>query len=126
MRAPAHFLRRRRTDPLAVIPRGRTYTFPADFVWGAATASHQAEGLDTGSDWWRYEREEGKVQHFANHSMHAQDYKSDHWRLFSQDIVRMKNDLGLSGYRFSIDWSRVEPREGQFDQAVIARYAEIC
>ncbi len=126
MRAPAHFLRRRRTDPLAVIPRGRTYTFPADFVWGAATASHQAEGLDTGSDWWRYEREEGKVQHFANHSVHAQDYKSDHWRLFSQDIERMKNDLGLSGYRFSIDWSRVEPREGQFDQAVIARYAEIC
>jgi beta-glucosidase len=126
MRLPAHFLRRHRRDPLAAIPPGRVYTLARDFVWGAATASHQVEGMDTGSDWWRYERQEGTVQSFASHSVHAQDYKSDHWRLFSEDIKRMKETLGLTGYRFSIDWSRVEPREGQFDGAVIARYAEIC
>jgi beta-glucosidase len=126
VRAPAHLVRHRRADPLAAIPRGRSYALPRDFVWGAATASHQVEGMDTASDWWRFEREEGKVQSFLDHSAHAQQYKSDHWRLFSQDIQRMKDDLGLTGYRFSIDWSRVEPREGQFDHAVIARYAAMC
>jgi beta-glucosidase len=126
MRAPAHFFRLRRTEPLARIRPGQVYVFPRDFVWGAATASHQVEGMDTASDWWRFERQEGTVQSFFDHSAHARDYKSDHWRLFSADIRRMKDELGLTGYRFSIDWSRVEPTEGHFDRAVIARYAEIC
>jgi beta-glucosidase len=126
VRVPAHLYRRRREHPLAEIPAGREYALPRDFVWGAATASHQVEGMDTASDWWRYERTPGKVQSFLDRSTHAQDYKSDHWRLFSEDIRRMKDELGLTGYRFSIDWSRVEPEEGRFDQAVIARYAELC
>jgi beta-glucosidase len=94
-------------------------------VWGAATASHQAEGDTPASDWWRFEREPGRVQNFFNYPLFAQEKKSDHWRRFSDDIRRMR-ELGLTGYRFSIDWSRVEPREGAFDDASIARYAEIC
>jgi beta-glucosidase len=126
MRAPAHLVRLRRKEPLAAILHGRTYAFPREFVWGAATASHQVEGMDTGSDWWRFERQAGTVQSFADHSEHARDFKSDHWRLFSEDIRRMKEDLALTGYRFSIDWSRVEPKEGEFDRAVIERYAALC
>jgi beta-glucosidase len=99
---------------------------PSDFVWGAATASHQVEGMDTASDWWRFEREPGRVKMFAEYSQHARDYKSDHWRRFLDDIVLMQRDLGLRGYRFSIDWSRVEPREGEFDRTVIDRYASLC
>jgi beta-glucosidase len=81
--------------------------------------------MDVQSDWWRFERLEGTTQAFHTAPQFAQDYKSDHWRQFDADVVRMKSELGLSSYRLSIDWSRVEPKEGQFDEAVIGRYGEM-
>jgi beta-glucosidase len=78
------------------------------------------------SDWWRFEREPGRVQNFREFPEFGQRFKSDHWRRFPDDIDRMRRDLGLSAYRFSIDWSRVEPEEGRFDEEVIERYAGLC
>ncbi len=121
----AHLFKRRHPTTLP-FPSGVRCRVPAGFVWGAATASHQAEGDTPASDWWRFEREPGRVQNFFNYPLFAQEKKSDHWRRFSDDIRRMREELGLNGYRFSIDWSRVEPREGEFDEAAIARYAQIC
>lgn len=118
-------LKFRRANLSADLPAGRTYNFPPGFLWGSASASHQVEGMDTRSDWWRFERQEGTTQGFHTAPKFAQDYKSDHWRQFDADVARMKNELGLSAYRLSIDWSRVEPEEGKFDQAVIARYGEM-
>ena len=118
-------LRRKRLQLTAGLPTGRTFQFPPGFLWGAATASHQAEGMDSGSDWWRFERTAPHMMGFADQPVFAQEYKSDHWRQFDGDVERMRDELGLSAYRFSIDWSRVEPREGQFDEAVIARYGEM-
>lgn len=122
---PPHLFKRRRAATLS-LPAGVRCRFPPGFVWGAATASHQAEGDTPASDWWRFEREPGRVQNFFNYPLFAQEKKSDHWRRFSDDIRRMRDELELTGYRFSIDWSRVEPREGEFDEHAIARYAEIC
>jgi beta-glucosidase len=104
------------------IPSGRTLPFPPGFLWGAASASHQVEGGDTGSDWWRFERLDGKTMNFRNFPVFAQDHKSDHWRQFDADVARMRDELGLTAYRFSIDWSRCEPRDGDFDEAALARY----
>jgi beta-glucosidase len=84
------------------------------------------EGEDVHSDWWRYEREPGNVQNFFEFPEFGQQFKSDHWRQFPEDIVRMKADLGLNAYRFSLDWSRIEPVEGQWDEAVIDRYVSLC
>jgi beta-glucosidase len=82
--------------------------------------------MDVHSDWWRFERLEDRVQAFSTFPQFAQTWKSDHWRRFPEDIARMRDELGLRSYRFSIDWSRVEPREGEFDEEVLARYAEMC
>ncbi|NQV90276.1 glycoside hydrolase family 1 protein, partial [Candidatus Uhrbacteria bacterium] len=46
----------------------------------------------------------------------------DSWNQFEQDILCLK-ELGVNSYRFSIEWSRVEPERGRFDEAVIERYA---
>jgi beta-glucosidase len=119
---PAGAIKRRRTELAAQLPAGAVYRFPPGFLWGAATASHQVEGMDLHSDWWRFERLKGKVMAFSPEF--AREYKSDHWRQFDGDVKLMKQ-LGLNAYRLSIDWSRVEPEEGRFDEAVIARYGEM-
>ena len=46
----------------------------------------------------------------------------DSWNQFEED-VRCLKELGVNSYRFSIEWSRVEPERGQFDEGVIERYA---
>jgi beta-glucosidase len=83
-------------------------TFPADFLWGAATSAYQIEGspLADGageSIWHRFAHMPGKI--FDGH--HG-DIACDHYRRFVDD-VRMMRELGIRAYRFSISWSRVLP-----------------
>lgn len=89
--------------------------FPPRFLWGAGTAAHQVEGNNVNNDWWLLEglAEAG----FASPSGDA----CDHYHLFREDI-RLLADLGLNTYRFSIEWARIEPREGQFSQAELDHY----
>ncbi|HJZ88514.1 MAG TPA: family 1 glycosylhydrolase [Polyangia bacterium] len=123
---PAFLYKPRRRSVLARIPAGRRYRFPERFLFGAATSSHQVEGGDTASDWWRYERLDGRVRNFFNYPEFAQHWKSDHWRRAEDDVRRMKEELGLGAYRLSIEWSRIEPHEGQLDRAALGRYVALC
>jgi beta-glucosidase len=82
--------------------------FPADFLWGAATAAYQIEGspLADGASpsiWHRFSHTPGRT---ANGD--TGDVACDHYRLYRDDIALMKA-LGLKAYRFSISWSRVLP-----------------
>ncbi|MBT2444051.1 beta-glucosidase [Streptomyces sp. ISL-36] len=93
------------TDPR---PRTTTRRFPAGFLWGTATAAYQIEGAAaedgrTPSIWDTFSRTPGKV--FAGHTG---DVAVDHYHRFRDD-VRMMADLGLSAYRFSVSWPRVQP-----------------
>jgi beta-glucosidase len=126
LRLPAVLARARRDRTILPLPDGTIYRFPREFLWGAATASHQVEGGDAHSDWWRFERQRGRTQNFFNFPQFAQDRKSDHWRQFDEDVGRMRQDLGLRSYRFSIEWSRIEPEEGRFDHVAIDRYAHMA
>ena len=119
------WLRLRRNSTELRFSPGATIGFPTELQFGAATASHQVEGGDVHSDWWRFEREPGRVQCFGEFPNIVQDRKSDHWDQFPGDIQRLR-ELGLSTYRFSVDWSRVEPEEGRFDREALARYADMC
>jgi beta-glucosidase len=123
---PARWYKTRRRSLLTPVSPGRDPRFAPGFLFGAATASHQAEGGTSASDWWRFERQPGNVRNFTTYPAFAQEHKSDHWRRFSDDVRAMRDDLGLRAYRFSIDWSRVEPREGDFDRDAIARYGQHC
>jgi len=89
-----------------------------DFLWGAATAGHQIEGNNVSADMWLLEQVTPTV--FAEPSGDACD-SLHRWR---EDVAIVKA-LGLNCYRFSVEWSRVEPAKGQFSQAYLDHYAGI-
>jgi beta-glucosidase len=88
------------------------------FLWGVAGAGHQIEGDNTGSDYWVAETVPGSM--FAEPSGTA----CDHYARFEADIALLAG-LGYSCYRFSVEWSRVEPTEGAFDQAALDHYGHV-
>jgi beta-glucosidase len=92
--------------------------FPDGFVWGTATAAHQIEGGNVNNDWWAWEHKPGTL--CAEPSGDA----CDSWHRWSEDIDIVAS-LGLSSYRFSLEWSRIEPAEGEWSHAVVAHYRRI-
>jgi beta-glucosidase len=85
------------------------------FLWGAATASYQVEGGIETCDWAKAGRE-GKVPVAGD--------ACDHYRLFREDFALAKS-LGHTAHRFSIEWARIEPEEGVFDEREIEHYREV-
>ncbi|QFU91682.1 glycoside hydrolase family 1 protein [Amycolatopsis sp. YIM 10] len=92
--------------------------FPDGFLWGAATAGHQVEGNNIASDLWALEHAPGS--RFAEPSGDA----CDHYRLYREDLALLK-ELGFTSYRFSIEWSRVEPEPGFVSRAAIEHYRDV-
>jgi beta-glucosidase len=93
-----------------------TFHFPADFRWGTATAAHQVEGNNTLNDWWAWEQEEGRIK-----EGHRSGLACNWWERAEEDFDRAA-ELGQNTHRLSVEWSRVEPREGYFDDAALDRY----
>lgn len=89
--------------------------FPTDFLWGAATAGHQVEGNNALSDIWAMEHVEGTPFHQPSGDA------CDSYHRYEMDIALL-SDSGLNSYRFSIEWSRVEPEPGNFSRAEIDHY----
>jgi beta-glucosidase len=89
--------------------------FPTDFLWGTATAGHQVEGNNTNSDVWAVEHAKPSI--FVESSGDACD-SFNRWPE-DMDIVRT---LGLNSYRFSLEWARIEPSEGEFSIAMLDHY----
>jgi beta-glucosidase len=107
----------------------RTYTheisqeeileFPEDFLWGAATASYQVEGGNYNSNWWRFEQEDGNIR-----NNDSAEITADHYNRYEEDIELM-SEFNLNSYRFSIEWSRVEPQEGEFNEKEMKHYQDV-
>src|SRR5207302_1176812 len=87
--------------------------FPEGFLWGAATAAHQIEGNNIHSDWWQAEQ--------AGLLPYRSDAACGSWTDWRDD-VRLLTDLGLNAYRMSVEWARIEPEPGRFDQAALDTY----
>ena len=92
--------------------------FDTGFLLGAATAAHQVEGNNTNSDCWAMEQMEHTS--YAEPSLDA----VDHYHRYREDI-RLMADAGLNAYRFSVEWARIEPEEGRFDEAEAAHYLDV-
>ena len=90
-------------------------TFPKGFLIGASTAAHQVEGNNIHSDYWAQEQ--------MPHSSFTEPsgLACDHYNRYEEDI-RLMAQAGLNAYRFSIEWARIEPEEGQFDEQEIEHY----
>ena len=89
--------------------------FPDGFVWGTATAAHQIEGANVNNDWWAWEHTDGSG--CAESSGDA----CDSWHRWSEDVDAVAA-MGLGAYRFSLEWSRIEPAEGEISQVALGRY----
>jgi beta-glucosidase len=92
--------------------------FPPGFLWGVAGAGHQTEGDNTNSDTWFAEHVTPTV--FAEPSGRA----CDSWTRWRED-VGLAAALGLTAYRFSVEWARVEPAEGIYSDEVLGHYEAI-
>ncbi|QBG48495.1 glycoside hydrolase family 1 protein [Verrucomicrobia bacterium S94] len=90
--------------------------FPENFVWGSAASGHQIEGNNRHSNWWHWE--------LASETRPSSGRAVDYWNRFEEDHALMKQ-MGLQAFRVGIEWARVEPEEGRFDEAAIAHYRSI-
>ncbi|MBU0704727.1 MAG: glycoside hydrolase family 1 protein [Chloroflexi bacterium] len=96
-----------------------TFHFPADFKWGVATAAHQVEGGNDNNDWWAWEQQEGRIKE-GDKSGQACDW----WENAEPDFASAAA-MGMNALRLSVEWSRVEPRPGEFDDSALERYAQM-
>lgn len=87
----------------------RDLTFPAGFLWGAATSAYQVEGGSIHSDWWQWKKSGSACEHYT---------------LYEKDF-NIAKELGHNAHRFSLEWSRIEPKEGEYDAAAINHYRKV-
>ena len=93
-----------------------TRDFPPGFLWGAAMSSHQVEGNNRWNDWWEYEQS-GRLPHSSGEACR-------HYEMYEQDFD-LARSWGHNAHRFSIEWSRIEPAEGEWNQEAVAHYQAV-
>ncbi len=93
------------------------FALPQTFLLGTATASVQIEGGDKNNSWYRW-AEQGYIRD-GSHCIQA----DDHWNRMEEDIRLMKR-LNVNAYRMSIEWARIEPERGKFDEDAMKHYRE--
>jgi beta-glucosidase len=93
--------------------------FPDGFLWGTATAAHQVEGGNVNNDWWHFEHAPGTV------CLEPSGDACDSWHRWPEDLDLVAG-LGLGAYRFSLEWSRIEPAEGEWSRAGLDHYRRMC
>ncbi|MGV8026250.1 MAG: glycoside hydrolase family 1 protein [Anaerolineaceae bacterium] len=97
-----------------------TLSFPKGFLWGSATASHQVEGNNTNNNWFIWEQTPGKIVGGAKSGL-ACDWWNGRWK---EDLQHAVED-GQNAHRLSIEWSRIEPQPGRWDEDSIQFYREM-
>lgn len=116
--------------------------FPEKFFWGVATSSHQVEG-DNCNNWTEWEKRNarrlayeakdkygktsiwGKIKYNATKPENYISGKACcHYTMYKKDFDLMQS-LGINSYRFSIEWSRVQPEKGMFNEEVLKHYENI-
>ncbi len=94
------------------------FTFPPDFVWGTASAAHQCEGGNWNNDWWAWEHDP------RSPCVDVSGDAIDHYHRYEDDFA-MLGSYGHNANRFSLEWSRIEPEEGEFSRAALDHYSRV-
>jgi beta-glucosidase len=93
--------------------------FPDGFYWGTATSSHQVEGNNRKNDWWQFEQVPGKIKDGTTSGPAC-----DHYNRFEEDFT-LSQEFGHNAHRFSIEWSRIEPENGRWDEKEVEHYQKV-
>jgi beta-glucosidase len=105
----------------------KNIAFPANFLWGTSTSAHQVEGGNS-NDWSEWEGSDARCKKLEEEGRNISDYTSgqacDSYNRYEEDFDLC---LGLhnNAHRLSIEWSRIEPEEGKFDQKEIEHYRQV-
>jgi beta-glucosidase len=95
------------------------HQLPRGFLWGCATAAYQVEGGNA-NDWWRWEQTSGRV--FENQKAgRACEWWSGR---YEEDLDRAA-DMHNNAQRISVEWSRIEPEPGRWDEYALEKYRAI-
>lgn len=113
--------------------------FPKEFLWGASTAAHQVEGGTT-NQWTAWESDNAKAlamqasykldemarwPDIRTQAMDSTNYISgnavEHFSRYKTDFDLVKQ-MNMNAFRFSIEWSRIEPEEGKWDRKAVEHY----
>lgn len=114
--------------------------FPKNFFWGSSTSAHQVEG-NNHNDWSEWEKQNchrlaleakdywqawqlKKFPEMLEPENYVSGWASDHYNRYEEDFD-IARSLNQSAHRFSIEWSRVEPKNGQFNQKEIEHYRKV-
>lgn len=89
--------------------------FPKSFLWGVASAGHQNEGGDRTSDTTFLENVTPTI--FREPSGAA----CRSYELWERDLDLVAA-MGLTAYRFSVEWARIEPERGEISEEALAHY----
>ncbi len=114
---------RQNTPPLSEMKKEARH-FPENFLWGSATAAHQVEGGNTNNNWYLFEDAKDAEGNPKIHRNQKSGDAADHWNRYKDDI-RLMSTMSLNSYRFSVEWSKVEPKPGQFDISVLKHYQDM-
>lgn len=93
----------------------RVLLFPSGFLWGTASSSHQCEGGNSNNQWYRWEQQ-GRIL-----SGEECGSAANWWEGAERDF-RFAEQMENNALRLSLEWSRIEPVEGQWDSTAIDRY----
>ena len=98
--------------------------FPKNFLWGTATSAHQIEGDNFNNDWWDAEQGTGRYPAEQKGLLPKSGKACDSYNRYEEDFDRAV-EMHNNAHRFSIEWSRIEPEEGKFDQGEIEHYRKV-
>jgi len=90
-------------------------SFPDGFLWGTATSAYQVEGRNNAADWFEWERDP------SSGCAEPAGVACDHYHLYAEDVALLAR-LGFNSYRFSVEWSRIQPEEDVFLDAEVDHY----
>ncbi len=92
------------------------FQMPEGFLWGAGYAGHQVEGNNIYSNRWKVEQDWGYPE--------KSGLACNSYELWEKD-VEIAGELNLGAFRTSVEWCRIEPSEGHFDQKAADHYVAL-
>ena len=102
------------TDRVQYLNSNLTINFPPGFLWGVATSAYQIEGNLLNSDFINWEKK---------NNLESSGETCNSWENLDRDLAALIK-IKAKCYRFSIEWSRIQPRENYIDQSAIIKYKQ--
>src|SRR5579883_2113097 len=98
--------------------KSRVLRFPEGFLWGTASSAYQCEGGNTNNQWYRWEQQ--------GHILTGDRCGSaSNWWVEAERDFALAEQMENNALRLSVEWSRLEPEEGKWDDAALDRYREM-